>query len=652
MGAFDLRLRRGAAMRAGLLRSLQRLGHVPLLTLATALGYGLSAWGGLTFLTGASGIAIFWPASGFAAGLAIALGRSAHGAIALGTVLATMAVNLHFGRDLWLATAFGLLNAGEVLLMARLLELVPEQDHAFRRVLRVLAFFGAAIASTAAAGLGAALFIDTIASDGESPLIDLWRTWWLSDLVGIIVVAPLLIAIHELASTPELRKSHDWKADVVVLFPFLAVAYHTLGLGLDDGTWASITPGAALLPLLLWLSARSQPIVPALAIVILAVMMAWFAAAGTGRYGDARLPPEARVVAAQVALGAASVVAHVVMALYTDRRLAVMRLKASEMRLSAIVDTAPGVIFTAEVKADGTLAFPFVSSAAAEMLGISAARLTAEPARLLDKLDPKDRLALFDALREAGGKDAVLSLELPLRRGKPGETWIEIKVRPVRDGEQGVVWHGFMQDITMRRRLVEELGHRTRNLLSVTQAVAEHTVRHTPPDELADVLAERLAGLAASHELLAAHRWEGAELVHLAKAQLSHLSDLFGRRIMIAGPPVLLQPSAAQIIGMALHELATNACKHGALATAHGIVRLSWTSPEETADGLFQMCWRETGGNSLPEGMQNGFGSKITIDMPAYQLNARVVLEPRDDELIWSMAAPANNVVRNTDPRA
>jgi len=645
MNAFDVRIRRRMPPRSVSGASVPQFGSHLLLVLGTALGYGLSAWGGLTFQTGTSGIAIFWPASGFSAGLAIAIGRSGYGAIGIGTILATIAVNLYFGRNIWIAGGFGLLNAAETLLMARLLELVPEQAQASRRIMRVLAFFGAGIASTAASGFGAAILIDTVVSDGASPFFDLWRTWSLSDLVGIIVVAPLLVAIHELASTPELRKAHDWKADAAVLFPFLAVAYHTLGLRLDDGTWASITPGAALLPLLLWLSARSQPIVPALAILILAITMAWFAASGTGRYGDPRLPHEARVLAAQVALGTATIVAQVVMALYSDRRLAVARLKASEMRLAAIVDSAPGVIFSAEIKADGTLSFPFVSSTSSEMLGLRPEQLAAEPSKLLDRLEPRDRRALLETLRDANSKDAVLSLELPLQDGSSGAAWIEIRARPVRDDEHGTVWHGFIQDITMRRHLVEEMDHRTRNLLSVTQAIAEHTARHTPADEIADVLTERLAGLAASHQLLAAHHWEGADLELLARTQLSHLSDLFGHRIFIAGPDVSLLPTAAKIVGMALHELATNACKHGALANESGTVALSWAL-ESGPDGSFRMCWREQGGHGLPESAQQGFGSKITIDMPAYQLKAKVDLEPRGDGLVWSLVAPATNVVR------
>ena len=645
MDAFDLEQQRGAAPGTGLARSMPRFGNEPLLMLATALGYGLAAWGGLIFLTGVSKIAIFWPASGLAAGLAIAIGRSGFRAIALGTFLATVVVNVLFGRPVWLAAGFGLLNAVEALMTAQLLEFVPERAETFGRVMRVLAFFAAAVISTAITGFGAAILINADGADTITPFLDLWRTWSLSDLIGIVVVAPLLSAIYELAWTPELRRTHDWKADVAVIFPFFAVAYHTLGLRLDDGTWISIVPGAALLPLLLLLSARSQPIVPALAMVILAATMAWFAAAGAGRYGDARLPPESRIIAAQVALGTATIVAQVVMALYADRRLAVRRLHASEMRLAAIVDTAPGVIFSVAFKTDGTLAFPFVSSISGEMLGIPAEELAAEPSRLLDRLDPADRRLLIDALRDTDCKQTMLSLELPLRQGSSSETWIEIKARPVRDGEQDVVWYGFIQDITMRRRQVEELGHRTRNLLSVTQAIAEFTARHTPRNDLTDVLAERLSGLAASHQLLAAYRWEGAEIEALAKAQLSHLSDLFGKRLVMQGPPVMLQPAAAQVIGMAIHELATNACKHGALSTEHGTVELSWTPPSASRHD-FQMCWLEQGGKPLGATSRKGFGSKVTIDMPVNQLGAKVTFEPRDRGLIWCLTAAAERVVR------
>src|SRR5690606_1491374 len=125
-----------------------------------------------------------------------------------------------------------------------------------------------------------------------------------------------------------------------------------------------------------------------------------------------------------------------------------------------------------------------------------------------------------------------------------------------------------------------------------------------------------------------------------AKAQLAHLSDLFDRRIIMTGAPILLQPRAAQIIGMAIHELASNACKHGALATDDGTVHLTWKPPAETGetkDSVFHICWHEQGGTPLSSAMRKGFGSKITLDMPAKQLKANVSLEPRDDGLIWNL---------------
>lgn len=658
MDAFPLGARDGAKARNAFGQRWSELARNALLTGGSGLGYALAAWGGLTFLTGPSGVAIFWPASGLSAGLALALGRTAYGPIALGVVLATIAINLYFGRGFWLSTGFSALNACETLLFAFLLELHPKEPHGGRRLSGVIAFFAAAILGTVVAGFGASLLIQASGMIGTASLLDVWRTWSLADLVGITIITPLVVAIHELISAPELRKSLDWKADAAILFPFFAVAYHTLGLRLDDGTWISITPGAALLPLLLWLSARSQPIVPALAMVVLAVILAWFAAAGAGRYGDARLPAQERILAAQLALVTATVVAQVVLALYSDRRLAVGRLKASEMRLAAIVDTAPGVIFSAATHPDGSITFPFVSSASAEMLGVAADDLVAAPSGLLNRLAPGDARALSEALRNVERLDAPLSLEFPLVGEQGREIWIEIKARAVQDGDQAVVWHGFIQDVTMRRRLVEEMGHRTRNLLSVTQAIAEHTARHTKPSELADVLTERLASLAASHQLLAAHDWECADAELLAESQLSHLSDLLGHRIRISGPRISLQPTSVRVIGMALHELATNACKYGALANGTGTIALSWDLGRRHGEDVFSMRWDEQGGSALPEAAQQGFGSKITIDMPAYELKAKVSLEPRADGLRWSLTAPAANVVRqlprprDADPRA
>jgi two-component sensor histidine kinase len=287
---------------------------------------------------------------------------------------------------------------------------------------------------------------------------------------------------------------------------------------------------------------------------------------------------------------------------------------------------------------------PFVSTTSAELLGIEAERLAADPGTLLERLDAKDREAFLAALAEPKNESGEIRLELLLRKSEEKEIWLEISARSNRETDGRITWHGFIQDVTARRRLVEELNHRTRNLLTVVQAVAEYTARGTPPHELADKLGERLAGLAASHQLLAARGWEGVEMVPLVTSQLAHLESLFGTRLLIEGPPLTLRPQAAQIIGMAVHELATNACKHGALS-GHGTVRLNWTEPEDNPSGNIRISWHECGGPPFAPVGRPGFGHKVIVEMARYQLAADVSLTPHSDGLTWCLDAPRERVV-------
>lgn len=601
--------------------------------------YFAAAYAALALSRGADGVALIWPAAGISAGLVFALGREARLPVALGTFLATVAVNVWFGRTGLLPALFGLANAGEALAVTWLHGLLPGRRTPFRRLVRVLAVSATAAVSCLTAAGVAALAIGL--ADASASVPQVWRAWFLSDFVGIAVVGPLVVAIVDLVRSPP--RGHDWTPDVALLLLFAFAAYEVLSLKPDAAGWIGIAPGAALLPILIWVSARAQPIVPALAVAFLAALMTYLAVKGEGRYGDARLALEVRVLAAQFGLTVASVATWSIAALFMEQRRADERLRASERRLALIAAAAPGVIFSLQRRPDGRLALPFVSATALELLGLDAERISYDPEILLGRLAASDKAALLAALAAPNAEGGVLRLELPLDRFDK-EIWLEFSARATREPDGSVLWHGFIQDVTVRRRFVEELSHRTRNLLTVVQSVAEHTARTSPIGELGDKLGERLSGLAASHQLLAARGWEGAEIGALARAQLAHFADLIGTRLVIEGPRLLLQPQAAQVIGMAVHELATNACKHGALGR-EGVARLAWTDPESDPAHRFAMTWLESGGPPYAPSGRHGFGHKVVVEMPTYQLGAQISLEARPDGLAWRLSAPAARVV-------
>lgn len=621
--------------------SARTLAALGLHTLIAGSLYFVTAYAALTLAAGPDGVALYWPSSGIAVGLVLALGRTFNLPVAIGTLVATVVANIIFGRSPALSFAFGLCNAFEALAVGWLYRLLLARDYPFRRLTLVLALFAAAGAGCAIAAWPAALAISA-AGVSDAPLIKLWLTWLLSDFVGIAVVAPLVMAVIDLARSPS--RKYDWSLDIVLLLLFGFAAHDSLSVRFDSGAWQTMAPGVTTVPVLIWIAARAQPIVPALAVAVLGIIIEGYTAVGAGRYGDVRVPLEARAFAAQATLAIVSLLTLSISALFAGQRSAEARLRASERRLALIADAAPGVIFTLERSPDGRLMMPFVSRTSVELLGVDAEHLGADPEALLGRLEAGDRRALLDALAEASSERGLIHLELPLRKLEGGEMWLEISARSNREADGSITWHGFIHDVTARRRLVEELNHRTRNLLTVVQAVAEHTARGTPPKELADKLGERLAGLAASHQLLAARGWEGVEIGPLVTSQLAHLESLFGSRLLIEGPSLTLRPQAAQIIGMAVHELATNACKHGALSQ-QGEVRLSWIAPEDDVSKRFRMTWEESGGPPFADSGRRGFGRKVIVEMATYQLAAEVDLAPRSDGLMWRLSAPRERVV-------
>src|SRR5262249_21493805 len=143
--------------------------------------------------------------------------------------------------------------------------------------------------------------------------------------------------------------------------------------------------------------------------------------------------------------------------------------------------------------------------------------------------------------------------------------------------------------------LIREVNHRANNLLSIVQAMAQLMDRRNNPEDFAAKLCERVAGLAASHDLLATSEWHGIDVADLARRHMGHFCDWIGSRIVLDGPPVKLRPFAAQAIGMALQELVSNATEHGALGVEQGTVRLAWNVASDRREPSFAMTWSESG---------------------------------------------------------
>jgi two-component sensor histidine kinase len=185
------------------------------------------------------------------------------------------------------------------------------------------------------------------------------------------------------------------------------------------------------------------------------------------------------------------------------------------------------------------------------------------------------------------------------------------------------------------RLLMREVNHRAKNMLSLVQAIAHRTAAQNPED-FAERFSERIQALSANQDLLVRDEWKGVDIRDLVHAQLAHFADLIGSRIVVDGPGLRLKPAGAQAVGLALHELATNAGKYGALSTDSGCVDICW----ETNGGTLAMSWTECGGPPVPAPKQRGFGTVVMEAMTAQSLNGAVQLDYYPSGVIWRLTCP------------
>ena len=226
-------------------------------------------------------------------------------------------------------------------------------------------------------------------------------------------------------------------------------------------------------------------------------------------------------------------------------------------------------------------------------------------------------------------------------RGKDGQyRWFLSRAEPIRDEAGNIArWFGTDTDITEMREASErirllmlEVNHRSKNMLGVVMALGRNTLRLSGGDFL-ERFNQRLLSLAANQDVLVQRNWTEVPVAELVEAQMKFIQGTPGT-METSGPHVSLTPKAAEVIGMALHELATNAIKHGALSQEGGEVSLIWEAGPAT-DGLL-LRWIESGGPPVAEPSRTGFGTTLIRDIPARSLGP-TVLDYRAEGLFWEL---------------
>lgn len=284
--------------------------------------------------------------------------------------------------------------------------------------------------------------------------------------------------------------------------------------------------------------------------------------------------------------------------------------------------------------------------------------------------EPKDVVGHTDAeILPAASREQFSALaRAALTTGRPqsGEVSIkegdktrcyELHVEPLPDEEDEIVGvTSALFDITERkmheghlRLVMRELTHRSKNLLAVIQSMARQTARHAGSiDDFLDSFGDRLQAIATSHDLLVQEGWYGASLHDLTHRQLAKYLNGDPNRVTLSGPAIHLKPAAAQSFGLALHELAMNAERFGALSIPQGRVDVNWRRLQASAssndDGI-EIIWAEHGGPGVIRPTSRGFGSLVVEKNLSRALDAEVALTFEPSGVRCRMLIPTSHVL-------
>jgi two-component system, chemotaxis family, CheB/CheR fusion protein len=271
---------------------------------------------------------------------------------------------------------------------------------------------------------------------------------------------------------------------------------------------------------------------------------------------------------------------------------------------------------------------------AEHLFGYSAAEVIGKP---ISFLGGPDRTGAHGSLIEqakAGKRAGPIEAVCVQQNGANVD--VELAVMPIRGSDGAVTALALSaRDIaerkaadTHRTLLLRELSHRVKNALATVQAVATQTLKTAAsPEAFAESFSSRLMALAKTHDLLTRGEWQGTLLQDVIEAELAPYQNAARTRWSCAGPAIRLAAKTALALGMAFHELATNAAKHGALSVPNGRVEVTWEQRAGKAGNRLHLLWIEAGGPPVLRAGRKSFGTRLISDGMAYELDGEVALE-------------------------
>lgn len=562
-------------------RSLHELATLVLL----AIVYFVVAKGGLALASIHPSASPVWPPSGVALAALVLGGSRLWPSICVGAFLANVST---FGSTF---TSFAIAggNTLEAVITVWLLAKwsggattfdTPRQVAKFALVCLVS---GTLVSATAGVGsLSVAGYAD------PTRFGPIWITWWLGDTCGQLLVAPAII----------LWAQADWRSlDKSTLLSWILLVLVTAGVGLlafgpvFDETARRVPLAFLVVVPLLWAALRHGQRGTATAALVLSGFAIWGTLEHSGPWSGATVNDSFILVLTFV-------ISAVIPSLILSADVAVRRhAEEDARRLASIVESSDDAILATDLV--GTITS--WNRGAERLYGHSADEMLGKSASLLIPPDHRDEEeSILQRIRRG---EHVDHFETVRRRSDGGLVNVWLSVSPLKNADGKIVGASkIARDITDRKRaedrqklLLGEMKHRIKNSLAILQSVANQTLGSASPEDRAAFVA-RLHALARTHDLLTLETWNQASLRDVVGKALEPFEDTQRSRFLIDGPELRFGASQALMLSMALHELATNAGKYGALSNDSGRVEIAWKLRQEGDDTRLNFTWQEIGG--------------------------------------------------------
>ena len=586
--------------------------------------YFWAEWLGRLVQVQPENVAVFWPAAGLAAGALVTLGPSSRPPIVLTTILSSTLPALLENDQVIANFIFGLCNAAECLIFAAVFEHFDKSAR-LENLRSVAYFLLAATVATILAAIPAAITLKVMHLS-DAPLLDEWRSWLEADVFGILTAAPVILTLPALRREPP-----TWAMlaeSAVALGLTIAAAAYALNLKPGVTVWPIVTPVTALFSLFMWLAGRMPPAFSAIAAVLVPFVIVLTATSGVGHLGGNSGIPDNRIAAARIAILASSVWALSLSAMFARLRNDAEKLRMSDEHLRNALVAGHVYAFDHEI-ASGKIER---SENAAAILGVENDGAQMGYDDYVKIVHPQDRDNILSGAGRMRPGSAFSNSTVRIIRPDGQIVWLEQSETGIFDQNGTLVRiRGLTHNVTERKaaeaaqtEMVNELNHRVKNTLAIMSAIIELTREgHATLDDYVSALDGRISSMKKTHERLSQTSWAGVDLALLIGDETAPYQS--AGNISLNGPPVVLPPMCAQSLSFALHELATNAAKHGALSRNGGKLQVDWSLKVDPRQGrILSMTWLEKMNAPIKTPIRDGYGMRVIRDQLRYEQHAQV----------------------------